>query len=453
MTTDAFLLKMRAVVLRLNGGLAKQNTGIGKEGLWTRIASRKKPLMPGMGLLLAMFVFYIYLGFTLARAEVFQDMDILFELDVPRVINDLTNFSEGHHRTYVHPIYVLLVNPLGSFLHLLTGTQTGAAMMINSFLGALGVSLAFTFFYLFGGPLFNSLLLALVFGLSMSQIILFASPETGSLAVVSLLLTYILFLYGLQKKQLPWKWWVFAGVLTLGVTTTNFVQTFIAFSLLSFVLYKENVSFIRLGANIVRYGFWVLGITAGLALIQKVIYPNSSLFFLPAAYAEESGYASLLVLEEPLLVAGQELKQFFLVNFIAPFPDTFAMPERGTVGVTFSSSWNYSAVGYVALALWVGVLIFGMVKSWSYRKLMPFFLGITLCLLFNLLLHSIYGVGEKGKIEYLVYAGNFSFLIMAFLSPFARSSSRWITILLLVLIVLMGVNNLLVYRDILSAYQ
>ena len=145
---------------------------------------------------------YYVTGTSLSKTRAFNETDILFQADVPRVIGDITDFSFNHYRTKVHPLYVLLVNPTGIFLRSLIHSQVNTAVALNAFFGSAGVALGFVFFYLFNKSLADSFILASIFGLTMSHLYTSAVPETYSLAVCSLILTYILFIYSLRNKRL-----------------------------------------------------------------------------------------------------------------------------------------------------------------------------------------------------------------------------------------------------------
>lgn len=399
------------------------------------------------------FAYYFSLSITLEKTQIFNEFDLLFELDPPRAIADLADFHGDHYRTTVHPIYVLLTNPGGSLLSLIVGSKMKAALMLNAFWGALGVVLAFLFFHSFSKQLMPSLLLALLFGLSMAQVLLSAIPDTASLAVCSLIFTYILFLKGLQKKEIWYKWWIVAGILSFGVTITNFAQTAICFAILVYTLQEDKSKLWQLAWKYLRYGLWVVGLSVVLAGLQKLIYPSAGLFFLPNALLDEKDFSTFLIFDHPLLVIQQEIKHFFLVNIVAPYPDTYFMPNQDAPAITFSTSWNYTVVGWIALAVWLAVLVIGVLASWGVKNLQAFFLGLALCLLFNAALHSVYGGGEKeGVVEYFLYSGNFTFLVLAFLSPLGLSKNRWIPFLILAAVVLVGLSNWMVFWGIVGGY-
>jgi len=415
----------------------------------------------GLGLFAGLFVIYLLVGLQFSTTSAFQYFDVLFELDTPRVVEDMAVFDGDHHRTAVHPIYVILVNPLGTVLTYLFKSPYTSAVIINALLGALGVTLGFFLFWTYSLDKTNALLLSLFFALTASQFILSVVPETSSFAIVSLILTYLLFLHGLMTRQVLFRWWILAGLLTLGITITNFVQCVICFFILNWMLSEKKESlFHPIRSRVVHLGLNVAGVAVVLATIQKIIYPSASLFFNPFAFREDKGYINLqMIFEQPLTVITQELKSFFIVDFIPPVPDAFFIPSIDTSAVTFSLSWDYPWIGWAAIALWLFLLIFSVSRIFRDKALQPFFFGLALCLLFNLGLHSIYGIGEDdiygtlipGRLEFFMFSGNFHFLILAFLSPLLTMKEWWVRPALILLLGLTALNNIPVFRFIFEA--
>lgn len=404
----------------------------------------------GLLLIIAFFTFYFNTSGLIEEAGSFKEFDILFEMDTPRVIEDMTVFREDHSRTRVHPLYVLMVNPLGTQLAKLVGDEVLAARILNSSLGAMGVALAFAFFLRYGRKTLDAMILACLIGFSTSQFITSSIPDTISLAVVSLILAYSLFFISLKEKKVNFLPWFLAGLFTLGVTTTNFVQTGILFFITSLNSMDEK----KWGKAIfqtTRYGLAVLAAAVLLALVQKAIYPTSDLFFLPQAYMVELDYASPLVFQQPRYVLVHLVKNFLLINVAAPAPRIFPIHGLENPGVTFAASHNYSLIGWAAVVLWVTMMFFSVVKILKEKKHLIFFMGLAACLAFNFLLHSFYGVTEN-RIELFLYTGNLTFLLM---TPLAEANLpgkvRIFRAALILLTLLMAVNNFQVIQAIIQA--
>jgi hypothetical protein len=403
--------------------------------------------------------FYVVCSVRLGAApgHPFGHSSVLFEIDSPRVIGDMTDRLADHYRTKVHPIYVLLVNPIGSLVARteLLGekiTKYAVAILINSAAGGACVALAFLVFLQLGRRVFDAALLAAIFAFSMGHFFLSIVPETSSLATASLLATYLAFASGLKSGRAPFLPWVLCGVFSLGVTTTNFAQTLVCFTILRTSL-ADGRGRKALGALLSagRLVVTVVGATAVLAIVQRLIYPSSTLFFLPSSYREELSFASLAILERPASVLGELCKHFFCANVVAPH---VRMIDMGLPmpGVTYSGPWGYSCLGLVTLSSWFALSLWGLARS-SRQRRSPFLLGMICCLGLSVLLHCFYGVYPDGKIEYFLYSGNYTFCVVAlFLGSWDGSPGRAHRLVLIAFAALLAVNNLIGYDEIVRVY-
>lgn len=407
-------------------------------------------------LFISFLLLYFSFGLLISKTISFTVSGVLFETDTPRVINDMTDFSADHYRTKVHPLYVLITNPVGSLLSGIIDSKPLTAIILNSFFGAVGILLAFIYFHLKTTDLVSSLLLASFFGLTSSQFFLSAIPETVSLAVCSLLVTYIIFVIAIRSGRVNFPVWILAGIFTLAITITNFAQTLICFFIASLIHAfpgKKNSFFYAVGKTVL-FLLVVIFCAMALSLFQKSIYPSSRLFYTLEYYEEETLYTSFAVLTTPIPVISELLKHFFLVNIIAPFPSVFQL-HVDALAVTFSRSWSYSLIGWTAVALWFYMLAKNLIQVFRSKEAEPLKIGFafTLCLFFNLALHSIYGFGSNGGPEYFLYTGNFTFLVTSFLALTPPSSGKFPRILLTLLVILTGMNNLMTFMNIINIYS
>lgn len=412
---------------------------------------------------LALFLVFTALYFTgslaLSQTPAFTENDVMFQLDTTRNIDDITYFGGFHYRTKVHPIFVLLINPSGEILQRVVHNPILAAVIINSLFGAADVALIFLLFAALFESRRKAFLLAMLFGITASQVMLSVIPGMSTISACSLLTTMLLFAYSLHKKAMPDIPWILAGVFTLGMTTTNVAQTLICFGIGSLYVYRDQGLGVIL-RKIALFIACVTGITVGLALIQKVLYPSSVLFFLPEAYTEDVHYASALILRNPGIVLWQLFKNFFLVNIIAPLAAVFPMEGRSLPAVSFTPATLFTPAGYAALLLWIGLGLTGIVNLIKgYRKKPKILtekkvllIGFVLCLIFNLTLHSFYGVGEHGTIEYFLYSANFTFLVITIWGLLIDIPDRILNILVAALILCSAAANIQVFLQIFHIY-
>lgn len=407
-----------------------------------------------LAMFLGCFLIYTTLGVRLknTHSDPFASYsDVLFQMDTPRVITDMTDFHGDHSRAKVHPLYVLFVNPFGVLLNQTAKGHTILwAIVLNAAFAAASVTLAFLLFRLLSGTTMRSLLLALIFAFSSSQMILAMVPETTTLATLSLLTTYAAFAADLYWRRLPLIAWIACGVFSFGVTTTNLAQTCICFAMARLVSPEES----RGGAVLsgVLFLLGVLASAAVLACVQKAIYPSATFFFFPSTYSNNLDYASLYVLQHPLEVAVQLFKHFGLANVVAPWADPIDVHWPLT-GVTFSTSWRFPAVGYAALAAWL-ILVVGRANRQHFRQYARFYAGLGLCVLANLVLHSLYGIGKTGECEFFLYTGNFTFAVISVcLMRHLFDASKAATVGLCTLFLLVAANNLTVVHQIIEFYD
>ena len=414
------------------------------------IKLEKKEIFIALVIFIAFFTFYFMISAQLEGAGAFLEFDTLFEIDPPRAIEDMTQFDGNHARTIVHPLYVLMVNPLGILIKFITHSGMLSARIMNSAFGALGVMLGFLLFLRFELNIIDSLLLTSLFGVSTSQFFLSSIPDTASLAVCSLILTYFLFFHSYKVQKIHFLGWCLAGLFSLAVTTTNFAQTVICFFMATLSIDQHEIK----GAigKTAKMIVVVMLAAVVLSLIQKIIYPSSILFFDINAYGNEFTYASTIVFQHPRLVITHLVKNFLMSNIIAPAPIFFDVHGRENPMLTFGRSYQYSTIGWIALFIWVSLLAFNWIKIVYQKENKPFYIGLVFCLAFNFLLHSFYGVTEN-HIELFLYTGNLTFLtIIPLAYSLSTGKSIFTRFLLIILIIFTFINNLQVINLIIKTY-
>jgi hypothetical protein len=424
--------------------IAKRSLVVGENHFPLTISSWRA-IVSGVLFFLVFFSFYFYISETFARAGFFNKNNLLFEIDASRGVGDMTVFDAYHYRTTVHPLYVLLVNPVGiSLQHFFSSPDDTAAFMTSIF-GALGVLLSFVLFYCYSQKLFPSLMLAGLFGFSSSQIFLSTTPDTSSLAICSVITTYILFYLSLRSQKCRPAVWILAGLFSFSITITNFVQTLICFLICSYLNQSGKKIIRTLGQGMV-FALTVVIIAGMLAVLQKAIYPSTIHFIFFRQFKEETHYASFLIFQQPLTVLWELFKAFFVINVVAPIPNTIdanlAIPY-----FSFAKFRGYFPLGWLALAVWLPCLALGVYASLRERKNTVFLIGVLCCLGFNGVLHSVYGMLPQ-KIELLLYTGNFTCLVLLLASGFLLSNRTAVKIGLGALVVLTAANNLMVLNHI-----
>jgi hypothetical protein len=382
--------------------------------------------------------------------------ELLFEADIPRLTLDITSTTGPHWRSNVHPLFVLFANPIGSFFSLLLGGRTtSAAILFDALVGALtAVVSARLFWGMSGGNLLRTVLASLITALAMSRLFFSSIPETYALSAFSVVVTQLIFWIDLHEKRLPLYVWVGAGVLTLGVTVTNFAQTGLCYLISRHA--RPGTSVWQAVGFSARFGLLVVVAVGALSVVQGVLYPSTGLlsFLQPTEIARESWFLRLDVLQEPWEVLSELFRNVFMFNVVGGIPQLVpGITEQPRL--TFGGSWAFSALGYAAIALWAALAVApgGRWTATDTRVRGLFYAGVASATLFNLLLHAVY-FGKTVVIEYFLYTANFTFPVMVLvLARWVSARSRAGSWALGAFLALLAANNLDIMRRIIEHYR
>lgn len=407
--------------------------------------------LPGLLLAIAVTIatFALAICFTIPGLN---NTDNYFDTDPSDWINRLTaNVNDLMVMRPVHPFAFLVFRPLTWLLSIpLNGNKFYAALLLNSMLG--GACILFTWLF-FKERTKNStyaLLLAALLGLSNSHLTLSVFLESYMFSAAAL----ILFLLLLQREDKKLTYLVPAGLLTFGITMTNFAQTCILF-FISHPRFK----------TIIKYILLVLASALVLAYLQHVIYPSSEPFYNPASYWEEKYYQFNLLKADKQLVLGRAevfVRSISLFSVVAPKP-LILLKEIGcktpcamvfyytTRGDYFMSS--YSGFGNIVIYAWFLLLLIAggwfIVKFIKSPAASMLSVALLLNILFNFVLHMNYGDDP------MLYSPDWTYAVVFFfgISYETLADKKWFQTILLIFLACLLFNNLGLFQKILDAIQ
>lgn len=380
------------------------------------------------GVLVAGFFFAIYFIFaSIFNRPAFDVDDIFFDADG---LLWRTRFTTDVYRDYywrpVHPFVLLIVRPFVTLVSFfLRGDKLAAAFLLIAFAGAACVFLAWFFVKKTVGNSLYAALMAALLGASSAHLVF------GSLIETYILLAAVMmvFLVGLLEDA-PLFVLVMTGLLSFGITLTNFVQTAIAF-----LFVKQAVR------EWIKYCVIVAALTVPLSVLNNTIYPDSQpYFFDPASFRSEAGNTFVPSVHRGLAV----LRVMFFDSIVAP--DPLILHEE----IPFLKVWIFKAdpvrlSGYEtwfgsALAfIWLAFLLLGgyyFLRNFKHRE-DRFSFAFILILIFNFLLHLRYGK------DIFLYSTNWTYAIILSLALACRqlADKRWFQSVLLVFLALLLANN------------
>jgi hypothetical protein len=353
-------------------------------------------------LLFAFWMLYFHIGLAMEGRGTLRN-NTFFHSDIGRVISDMTRADANHGRTIVHPLFVLMTYPIGVGLKSLCGSPIRAALVFNSFVGGISVALTCLFFLICRLSLRRSLLGALLLGFSASHLYFGSAPETYIFSCVSL----ILLVLGVAGQRRGWRWFLPVGVFSFGILVTN-----LAFVVITYAAAVPWDSWWKGARRVALLAASVVAIGVVLALVQKAIWPTCQLFFGNRVVESEGRFTSdhhsiAKVLERE----GELLRHIFVYDFFAPttYIDR-TDPSKPALEFHARSLSHFTVWGKVAAGLWLALLL---IAAWrtatSPRTRTPLLIGLVLCVLYNSLLHTLYGD------DLFLYSCNTCFFVLAWM--------------------------------------
>jgi hypothetical protein len=392
--------------------------------------------LPGILLSFLFLLMYLYLGRTLNNFGVGQ-VDNLFDADVASWMRRISSSDVREFEMRgPHPFTYFIFQPFGRTLNLFTQDPTLSAILFNAMAGGGCVFLMWLFVKRQFESRAYAFLMAALLGLSASHFFFGSVIETYIFSAFALLL----FVLVVQSKSNSVVAPVAAGVLTFGITLTNFIQNFF-----SFLVARPRLR------EIIRFVGWGLAVSLLFTYLHAVLYPASKLFFLTPDIENEEKFFLDIARTPDWFIIGRLLylvRTMLLYSVVAPKVFVLrdevgsTIPEfrfyRISVGTFHQTS--YEGLGQILVIIWFLILaVSGLVFLWSLirsRKVdLP--LAFLLCLLFNFLIHLNYGQ------ELFLYSPDWTYALILFtafgLAPFAKN--RFFQGGLLVFISLLAYNQ------------
>jgi hypothetical protein len=259
-----------------------------------------------------------------------------------------------------------------------------------------------------------------------------------------------------------------ATIFALGMVISNVVQGILVYF---FSIYQSRLNkklFIKLLAFI---GLVLSGAIA-LSLLQKLIYPSTDLFFVPGSYySKEGNYISLPNQFSNLFSRLLKLLGYvFIFNFIALKPHIWRTAEDNPpswikLNSTTAPWVNFDPPsitllyipGIFAFFLWTILLLWSVYAFIKFRyDKMPIMRSLVFCILFNFLLHSVYGKDY----ELFLFTPNWTFLVLTWVALSLKLYSyaegiapKVFNTLLLLFVISQFLNNAQFINTLVSIYK
>ena len=171
-------------------------------------------------------IFYLVLGIQLTfNYNFINTMNLLFDADTARVINDISTILINHYRLSVHPLFVIIMQPIYFIIKGITQNKMLALVIISSIVSALSVAIVYKIISLYCNKEKINILLSMCYGFTFASFMF-----TGGIEVYNISALALLFLWYFIAKKLKGEWkkgdlfiLSFLGLLSLSIVITNYV--------------------------------------------------------------------------------------------------------------------------------------------------------------------------------------------------------------------------------------
>lgn len=398
---------------------------------------------PGLVLALCFFAIYTFIGLQLNNLSVDTTDNFLDADNSSWMTRIAAPDGSSLEMRGPHPFAYFIFRPLGWLLNLFTHNPPLSAILLTTFTGALCVFMAWMFIKNQFQDSIYALLIASLLGLSTSHLFFGSVIETYIFSAAAL----IGFVLVIQKYPDSTFAPVTMGLITFGITLTNFVQNFIVFLVSQLPKVSFRFSFTK------TFHFTALTVSLGIliSIIHAAWFPSSKLFFLLSDAQAEEEFAFSIFQEPAWRVAGRVIllvRTILLYTVIAPQPFVFGKEVGGTfprfnffkiAPETFSYS-SYDGLGNILVLFWAVLLLisgFFFLKNLVRTRKVDFSLAFILCILFNFALHLNYGY------EPFLYSPDWAYALVFFvafsLAPLAKN--RWLQGGVLAFLILLAYNQ------------
>lgn len=332
--------------------------------------------------------------------------DIWYDADPPRVLATMTErLSPWHYRASVHPLFSLLNWPPASLLVAAGLSDVAAVSAVVAACGFLSVAATALAARAVGLPRPAVAGLALIMVSSGGYLSFFGFAETYAFAAMTVAL---MLLVAAAAPAHRWLWWLLGSASALAGTVTNWTVGLIALALA-----QPLRRAILLGAA----GFLL---TAVLAVVQRLIFPNASLFMMPSMVLDEATSYSTFGGD-----AGQSfwsplsaIWSVWIGSIVANPAEVVAVGDNGLrmLNNQAIALWAGPPARIAAVAAWAVLLALALADGWRDPRRRVVFLTLVGFLACQMVLHLLYG-----RVTFL-YAGDHlpALILLAAFAWFSR---------------------------------
>lgn len=328
-----------------------------------------------------------------------------FDSDSTRVFSDMTIRDYNHYRAMVHPLFVFFTQPIVLVFSKILSSKLIAAVLIQALVGAINIILFFVLARRMIGNKKIATLATAVFALLFSQIVFAGIFETYLYAQFGLLAMWAYLSYRSDKALNVFDYLIIAilGLLTIGVTVTNFVQYIIFLAVLILCNKKESHKVLKT----FMIGVSVVAVAVLLSQVQNIIWPSAPEFFkgnVTGFLKKES--EEFIYIDKKITLT--KISNQIQANTVGNFPISVVMVDNPNQYFGLNVTLIARIVGFLMFGLFATTnLLFMFYNRSNLFKKHKIYLAMLAAYGFNFLLHIIYG-----NTTTFLYTPHYNFLLV-----------------------------------------
>ena len=351
------------------------------------------------------FIIYLVCGLIITyNFNTFDIWNVMFEFDTPRVVGDLTLCVFDHYRVAVHPLFVILFQPIVLLINIIINNPIISSLLLQSLLSAAILCIVYKCITKLCTNKSLVIIFMFLFGMSFPQFVFTTSIETFIFAQFFLVLLWLFAINKMDNKLTYWDYVILflLGISSIGVTITNFFQ-FVIVVFFVLTLNKKNKHRVFSSLFLI---IGTLSFTVFLAEIQNIIWPAAPNFFTKLindiiySTSEETNYISRNITANNFLnvLNSNYAQSYNIFNLVI-------LKEGNSIMFSNSITSNIFSILCGIIFIILNVLFFKKnIKKIYNHKL---YLSLLLTYMFNFALHLLYG----NEISFL-YICHYNFILI-----------------------------------------
>lgn len=327
----------------------------------------------------------LFIGVLLSyNYDVTTNYNLLFDSDTARVISDATEIISTHNRLNVHPLYMILIQPIALLLQGITINKMLSLIIISSIATSTTIVFIYKILSIYTNNNTLKIGISLSYLLSFSNIIFTSQIEIYNIAVLFLVIMWYYFITKMEKKNNSiYVYFIMTilGVLSAAFTITNYLIFLIIMGMM--FLFKK-IDFKKLFL-IVTFSFIIL---LGLNFVQKVIWHNPPTIIQSSTLHEGGRYRNNNI--SLITKINNVVKNDFSNSIIAN--KTVIKVVAGTEFNGANYVLNFSKTNIIKIVFMIcfyTMMIIVLIRN--YKKNLFINNSLLLALAFNFILHILYG--------------------------------------------------------------